>query len=180
MKRSLFALALASAFACSAQAGELSYNYVEADYVNLDGDADGFGLRGSVNFGDSDFYGFGSWRQYDIDGISANFDHSEIGFGYHHGLSDKLDLIAELAYSHIDTRFGNSDGYRTSVGLRGAFSSKVEGLLKANYTKHERMSGDFTATAGLQFKLNPTWGITTEVEFDDHDAAYLLGLRASF
>ena len=47
MKRSLLALALVAVLPFAAQADDkLSYSYVEADYVNLDGDADGYGLRG--------------------------------------------------------------------------------------------------------------------------------------
>ena len=49
MKRTLIALALAAILPISAQASDkLSYSYVEANYSNLDGDFDGWGLRGSV------------------------------------------------------------------------------------------------------------------------------------
>jgi len=54
MKYSLLALALAAALPLSAQAADgLSYTYVEADYVNLDNDVDGWGLRGSAELGET-------------------------------------------------------------------------------------------------------------------------------
>ena len=75
MKRSLIALALASLLPLSAQADDkLSYTYVEADYVNVDSDADGFGFRGSFEFGESGFYGFGGYNTVEIDGTSIDVD----------------------------------------------------------------------------------------------------------
>lgn len=183
MKASLIALALAAALPMSAQAAEseLSYTYVEGNYVNIDGDADGFGVKGSFNFGDSDFYGFGGYTDVEIDNTSIDLQATDVGVGYHYALSDRADLIAELAYVDLDTDFGDANGYRTSVGVRGAFTDKVEGLFKVNYTDGSDFSGDFTGTAGLQFNINQTWGITGEVEFDDNsNHAYTAGLRASF
>ena len=48
MKRSLIALALVAMLPLSAQASDqLSYTSVEADYITVDSDADGFGVRAS-------------------------------------------------------------------------------------------------------------------------------------
>ena len=96
MKRSLIALSLAALLPLAAQADDkLSYTYVEADYVNIDNDADGFGLRGSFEFGDSGFYGFGAYNWIETDVGSVDIDAGELGFGYAHGLGENLDLIGE-------------------------------------------------------------------------------------
>lgn len=181
MKRSIFALALAAALPLSAQASELSYTYIEGDYVNVDSDADGVAVRGSFNFGTSDFYGFGSYGNLNIDNSSFDIDALELGFGYHYALNDKSHLIAEAAYTNIDTDVDSHDGFRTSVGVRTAFTDKVEGILKANYSDAEDFGGDFSGTAGLLVKLNDTWGINGEVEFAEHNVqTYTVGIRASF
>jgi len=183
MKRSLIALALASLLPLSAQADDkLSYTYVEGGYVNLDSDADGFGVRGSFQFGQSNFYGFGSYAQVEVDGTNVDIDNTEIGVGYAHGLSDNLDLISELAWVNADADgFDSVDGYRTSVGIRGSFSDNFEGLLKANYTDGSDFDGEFSGTIGAQYKFTQTWGVTGEVTFGDNNTeTYLLGLRASF
>lgn len=182
MKRTIIALALASLIPLSAQADDkLSYTYVEGNYVNVDGDADGFGVRGSFEFGNSGFYGFGGYNTVEIDGTSVDVDTYDLGLGYAHGLSANTALIAELAYINADVNgFGDIDGYRTSVGLRGSFSDKFEGLLKANYIDGSDFSGDFSATVGGQYKFSQTWGVVGEVEFADGGETYLLGLRASF
>jgi len=82
MKRTLFALALAAVLPMSAQAGELSYSYVQGGYSTAsDGfnDFNGFGLKGSVAFNDS-FYGFASYDS----GSDNNFglDQTTIGAGW--------------------------------------------------------------------------------------------------
>jgi Ax21 family sulfation-dependent quorum factor len=181
MKRALFALALAAALPMSAQASELSYSFVELDYVNVDGDADGFGLRGAYNFGDSNFYALGSYIAVETDSFNIDIDSYEIGAGYHYGISENTDLIAELAYVETDVNgLADVDGYRLSGGFRGNLAESFEGLAKLNYIDGTDFDGDFTLTLGGQYKFNDTWGMTGEVEFADGGETYLVGVRASF
>lgn len=186
MKRSLFALALVAALPLSAQADDkLSYTYIEGGYNFVDADggaeADGFGVRGSFEFGESNFYGFGSYSQVEVDNVNVDIDSTELGLGYAHGLSDNLDLISEIAWNDIDVDgFGSADGYRASVGLRGSFTENFEGLIKANYNDGDNADGDFTATLGAQYKFSQTWGLVGEAIFGDGGEQYLVGVRASF
>ena len=188
MKRSLLALALVAIVPFAAQADDkLSYTYVEGAYLNAQGDggadADGFGVRGSFEFGESGFYGLGAYNQIEIDDVNVDVDNYEIGIGYGHDLSDNLDLISELAYINSDVDLpgvGSIDGYRASVGLRGSFTDSFEGLIKANYIDGSDFDGDFSGTVGAQYKFTQTWGVTGEVEFGDGGETYLVGLRASF
>ncbi|HEX4855098.1 outer membrane beta-barrel protein [Arenimonas sp.] len=199
MKRSLFALALAAAIPFSAQADDkLSYTYIEGNYnhVNqelpsplgtIDGDGDGFGVRGSFEFGESGFYGFGGYQQADVEftlpGSRPELDISqtELGLGYAHDLSDNLDLISELAWNDFDIDdFGSEDGYRASVGLRGSFTENFEGLIKANYNDGDNADGDFSGTLGAQYKFTQTWGVVGEATIGDDYEIYTVGLRASF
>lgn len=174
MKKTLIALTLAAVLPLSAQAAERSYTYVEGTYNNLDGDVDGFGLRGSVEFADTGFYGLGEWRIYSEGG--SDVDTWELGLGYALNLSDNLDLITEATRADYEV----VKGYRVSTGLRGNFSDDFEGLAKVNFRDFDGTDGDFTGTLGLQYKFSPTWGVTGEVEFDDGGEIYTLGLRASF
>lgn len=186
MKRSLIALALVALLPLSAQADDkLSYTYVEGGYNHIDADfgleADGFGVRGAFEFGQSGFYGFGSYSQVEIDNTNIDVDNTELGLGYAHGLSDNLDLISEIAWNDIDVDgFGSEDGYRASVGLRGSFTENFEGLIKANYNDGDNADGDFSGTLGAQYKFSKTWGVVGEATFGDGTESYLIGLRASF
>lgn len=183
-KYSWFALALAAAFPLSLQAKdtELSYTYVEADYLNFENSTDGWGLRGSVDIGDTGLYGLGSYSQVKVDATPDDVDikSNELGVGYHHAISDKADLIGELAYQNADVGSLNVDGLRSSVGVRGALAERFEGFVKANYYDVSDYDGDVTGTVGGQFKFNKTWGATAEAELGNGDQAYLIGVRASF
>lgn len=185
MKKSLFALALAAALPFAAQAADkpLSYSYVEGNYQKADHGVDGVGLRGSYEIGGTGFYALGSYswlgsdeETFDNDEIKAN----ELGVGYHHAIAGKTDLIGEVAYRNMKVAGLNIDGARGSVGVRSAFSDRVEGIAKLNYYDASDYSGDVTGTVGGQYKFNPTWGATAEAEFGNGDKAYLLGVRASF
>jgi Ax21 family sulfation-dependent quorum factor len=180
MKRALFALALAAALPMSAQASELSYSFVELDYVNIDNDADGFGVRGSVGFGDTGFYGLGGYSNVELDNFNVDVDFYEIGLGYHHPVSDKADVVAELAYQNAEVLNTSADGYRLSGGFRGHLAERFEGLVKLNYVDGNDVDGDFTGTLGGQFNFNEMWGMTGEVEFANGGQSYLVGVRASF
>lgn len=185
MKRSLMALALASLLPMAAHADDrLSYTFVEGNYINAqsDGglDGDGYGLKGSYQFGQSGFYGFGGYSQTEIDGTSIDADTTDIGLGYAHTLSPNADLVAELGHTRSDLDFAKIDGFRTSVGVRGSLSDNFEGTLKANYYDGSDFTGDFTGTVGAQYKFNPTWGITGEAEFGDGGETYTVGVRTSF
>ena len=176
MKKTLFAIALAAALPLSANAAERSYTYLEGTYGSLDGDLDGFGVRGSVAFGPSGAYGFGSYQQFDDGGPDVSL--GELGVGYALELSDAIDLIGEAAY--VDY-FDIENGLRASVGVRGNFTESFEYLAKANYRDIQNFGDDFTATAGLHYRFSPIWGVTGEVEFDGEDGEiYTVGLRASF
>ena len=210
MMRSLFALALAAALPLSAQASELSDSYVELDYarMNLDGDVDptGWGIKGSAKLSQS-FYVYGGYQQGndEIAGVDIDIDTTQVGLGWRHPLSDSADFNAELGWLHqnldigenislpgspcgcgggsggfIPNISGEADGYRASVGLRGALSDNFEGYAKANYTDGSDFDGDFSGTLGAQVKFGPMWGVTAEAEFGDDYNIFLLGVRASF
>ena len=178
MRTTLIALALAAALPLSAQAAERSYTFVEGTYNNIDADGidriDGLGLRGSVAFADTGFYGLGSYQNYSENGADA--DLWELGLGYAHGLADNVDQITEAAYADAE----GESGYRVSTGLRGSLTSNLEGLAKVSYRDYSNVNGDFTGTFGLQYRFDKTWGVTGEIEFDDSARIYTVGVRASF
>lgn len=189
MKKTLFALALAAALPMAAQAAEpadgLSYTWLEADYLDVDG-GNGWGLRGSFDFGNSGLYGFGSWSKLDADEndfdieFDTDIDGNELGIGYHHPVADSTDLIAELAYQNYDAGVYRIDGARASVGVRSSFNTNFEGFAKANYYDKSDYNGDVSGTVGAQYKFTETWGVTGEAEFGNGTDAWMLGMRASF
>ena len=181
----LFGALATPMLALAAAPGEdVSYTYLEGGYQHIDGsgalDADGAYVRGSYEFGDSGVYVLGSYAHLDNDGFNIRPRPAEAGVGYHYDFSDRVAVLGEIAYQRIDTRIGDAEGFRYSVGVRGQFNDAWEGLAKVNHYDQGDFVGNTTGTLGVQYRFGPTWGVTGEVEFDGDDQAYLVGLRASF
>jgi len=197
MKRALFALALAAALPMSAQASELSYSYVELDYLNSNSEVlssgvygtEGFGIRGSFGFAEK-FYVSGSYSNSDFDVANFDEDRWNVGFGYHHAAYDQADWLVEVGYTKIDSFDPVLDDsyFDVSFGLRGSLSDRFEGTAKISYNDGADFGGvyypqydnAFSATVGLQWHINPMWGIVGEIEAFEDDTDYTLGVRASF
>lgn len=207
MKKTLaLALALATApFAASA--GELSYTFVEGGWTRLaiddtasgDPNANGGYVRGSYDLGAGfNVIGSASRASTDYRILTLNTDidltQYELGLGYHKGLSDQVDFIAELGYDRLEidvdvNGIGSGDdsisGGRGALGLRAQFNDVVEGSLKANYYDGGDFEGTWTGVVGAQFKFSPMWGVTAEIEHgelvsNNDDTRYSVGVRASF
>ncbi|MBU8977233.1 porin family protein [Lysobacter sp. MMG2] len=212
MKKEL-ALALALAVApTAALADGHSYTYLEAGYAQLEQElpgldgfevedikAGGFFIGGSAAVSPS-LHVFGAYRKGDDDDLvvsapvvgpigSASIDMSQavLGMGYHHGLSERTDLVAELSWlnTEIDVK-GDDEGaqkgddVRAAVGVRHNIANNVEVWIKGNYTDGDVYDGAFSASAGLQYKLTSTWGLVAEAEGGGDSAMFAVGARASF
>lgn len=214
-KRFILAALLAAApFAASAQ--EFSYTYVEGGYgqttfdmnYNEDLEVDGGYIRGSFEISDS-FHLFGQYTKMSgeeqwasISGghsFDHDFDLGELGVGYHHRLSDRLDLVTEVSLVSIGFKttrterpfFGDMTPYsavdfdessteaRVAVGVRGG-TGALEGWAKAGYLSDGTFDGGFIGTLGGQVKFARMWGVVAEVELAESWNQLHLGFRASF
>ncbi|MGV8959761.1 MAG: Ax21 family protein [Stenotrophomonas sp.] len=173
MKTSLIALGLLAALPFAAPAAEgLSYNYVEGGYVNTDakgGDADGFGVKGSVAVAPN-FHVFGDYTSQETDAGKVDVDQWRLGVGYNYGIARNTDLLARAAYQKFDPELGSSfNGYSAEVGARTAFSPMFEGYALAGYENYSKKhginpDGEFYARVGGLAKFTPNWGLTGEVK----------------
>lgn len=189
MNKTFFAALAAALCPLAASAGEISYTYVEGGVTRVEqeappgyGDprADGAYLRGSLEFGRG-FYGFGEYARTELRGFGdVDFEQSQLGVGYAHGLSDRVDLVTEASYLDRDDTWWGQKGARASLGLRSQLGSRMEGWAKANYTDTQFSDRDLSASVGAMYKLNSTWGVTGEAELDEFDDRLSIGLRASF
>jgi hypothetical protein len=110
MKNTVIALGLAAIvpFAASAADGRLSYNYVEGGYVATDskgGDADGFGIKGSLAV-HPNYHVFADYTGQETDLGKVDVDQWRIGAGYNRGISQNTDLVARAAYQKFDPQYG--------------------------------------------------------------------------
>lgn len=191
MKKTLCAALVAVLSPVASMAGEISHTYVEAGAGRAVQDApvgysdarfDGAYLRGSVEVGRG-VYGFGEYARSELRddfGVDADLRRAQLGIGYARGVSDSTDVIVEGGYYGEDLEGWRRDGARGSVGLRTQFGSRVEGWAKGSYTDAGDYDGDLSAQVGALYRLNPTWGLTGEVDANEDANRYTLGVRASF
>ena len=183
---------LAAAIPCAASAAELSHDYVEAGVSRLhedvpawygpDADFDGGYLRASAAFGDRGLYGFGSYRQGRDDRLYGNVNDStaQLGVGYAHRVAPRVELLGEGSYLRNEFAGYDSETWRASAGVRGAFGTRVEGWAKAHYTDRPVDSTRYSTEFGGDLKLNDRWGVTGALELGEDVRTYTLGMRASF
>lgn len=186
MKRTAIALLAALAAApIAANAGDLSYTWLEAGYLRADPDGfgaeSGFGVRGSGAITDN-LHVFGGFDRVSIDLPDGDFDLDQfrLGLGYNTPISDNVDFVGRVAYERIDANdIADGNGFSVEAGVRGAISANFEGSAALRYTDIE--DGDDTQLVlGGQYKFNPTWGINAEVAVGSDGNTIFVGPRASF
>jgi len=147
-------------FAANA-ADDLSYTYLELDYINLNidevGDSGsvlddldnggGWGVRGSIALAPS-WFAFGQYSVTDSDASffddlnqyfnsDTDINRLDLGVGYHSPINSKTDLVIRGAYTDIDT-----DGFN----FGGSASNSIEDLGKDS-------SDGFFLDAGVRSQL---------------------------
>lgn len=191
MKRSamnkLAALALLAAAPLAASAADgvpsKSYNFVQGGYVatNTDaGDADGWGLNGSVAV-HPNVHLFGGYANQTLENTSVDIDQWKIGAGYNTAITANTDFVASLAYEKYDAGSGlDFSGYSAEGGVRSALASNLEGYAMLGYEDGGDFEGDVYGRVGGLVKFTPNWGVTADVKFADGDTQYMVGPRLSW
>lgn len=215
MRKSLILAALLATapFAASAAEG-LSYNYVEAGWTRMSVDIGsddihhtGGYIRGSWKIANptyvfasfttvskdySYYYSDGSYELYDV-----SADMPEIGIGYIHEMTDRIDFTADIAYLRVKGEldwygYDNNVEYRATgedhlnlgratMGVRGKPSPRTEAWLKAGYIDGSDLAeGEFIGTFGVQVNVTPNWGIIGEGQYIDDVTQLSFGVRYSF
>lgn len=115
----VFVLVVAVSFGTAAQAAAPVYSYVEAGYNDIDIDelepTDGGFIGGG--FGGKSWHAFAQYN--DSSGDFVDVTQWWLGAGWHGGLGEKADIVAEAAY--IDTDLGGADsesGYMVRAGVK--------------------------------------------------------------
>jgi len=189
MKRAALVLALMAVPFAAGHASDLSYSWVEADYLHVDPDhfdgADGVGVRGSGALGEN-FNVIAGWTKVDGDkihvgGTTLRFDDQKAwyaGFGYHTPISNQVDLFAEVAYNKETTYDGN--GYSGRVGVRAALTPQFEAGASIGRTKLDNLEGNTALGVYGQYKFTPLIGVVAEASIGNNDKSFLIGPRVSF
>jgi len=189
MKKSLLALVMASTLPFAASAAEnLSYNYVEGDYIKTNsraGDTDGWG--GKVSYGVlPNLHVFGDYSKTDVAGSAQTIDQWQLGAGYNVEIAPTTDFVARAAYNRYDTGGFDFSGYSVEAGIRTAFGEHAEVYAMAGYRDYAKTrgfdpEGQWYGRLGAQVKLNQHWGINGDVRMNRYGAAEMtVGPRFSW
>ena len=179
----------ASASAAALAEDKLSYDYIEAIYIdteiddrNFDVDGDGFGLSGSVSLNDNFFVNAGYGSQ-DFDG-GVDVDQWSIGIGGHMPLSANTDLIGTVSYidAEVDSRFGSADtdGYGLGIGVRSRVYDNIELQAGINYVDLDDGGDDTSFALGGRYYFVEQLSVGAGVEFADNASSWNLGVRLDF
>lgn len=173
-------IAVVAACAPFALVADPNHTYVEAGYLNVDGDLDGFGIAGSAAVHPK----LHVYAQFDrVEDDPLEVDTGAIALGLNHGLTPATDFVARVGWARAKVDLSglgsaSDDGLAAQVGVRSMLSETFE--LNGFVNHADVADADTTLSVGGVFGFTPTLGVTGGVEFDDDDTAYRVGLRYSF
>lgn len=173
-----------------ALADGVSYDYIEGSYERVefdddfsgDFDGDGFGIAGSFALTDQ-WHLFAGYSTAGLD-FDVDLDQLRLGGGFHTGLTNNVDLVAELAYVRLDasTSFGSvdDDGFGLSVGVRGMSADRLELAAFVDYLELDD-SGDDTSLRGeAWYNFTETFALGFTASAGDDVTQYGIGGRVFF
>ena len=186
MLRSLGLISLL-ALAAPAMADDLSYNFLEFGYAQIDVDdlnvdGDGFAIGGSFEVGDQMFVSAG-YGAADLD-FGIDLDELFVGLGFHTPVGDNVDFVGTISYVSVEASAGgfsaDDDGFGASVGLRAMVSDVVELAGGINYVDLSD-SGDDTSFGGSAwYYFTDTFALGLQADFGDDISSYGIGARLFF
>lgn len=176
MNKFVIALAVAAALPMGAQAADnISYNYVQADYVSshndVPDDADGWGLKASMAVLPN-MHVFGDFNRQTLDDSKLDIDTWRIGVGYNRAINEATDVVARLAYQQQDPELGHHlPGLSAEVGLNTAYGEHMQvygalGWEDYTRTKGVNPKGEFFGRLGMLAKLNQNWSVNASLKYD--------------
>ena len=166
-----------------------SYSYIQATYqeVELDAsgtgfsdpDGDGFGVAGAVEIGEK-WHIFADYATAELESV-VDLDLTTAGLGYHHAISDKTDVFAELGFAKVDVQFAGDDtGIALRVGVRSMVNQNLE--LSASVGESDFDDIDLGTEFGgnLWYTVSGNFAVGAEVKFADDITRYGVGVRLFF
>ncbi len=191
MKRILLAALATAILPLAAQAGDLSYSYLQGgyDYTNSDSghNSHGWGGTGSVALGQN-FQVFGGGSRVSHDHLDAISNVWNLGGGFHTAISDRTDFVADVDYRQatLEGRSGDARAYSGELGVRSALAPHFEGWAMAGYANSHNdnlghnNSEKLFGKLGGQYKFDKNWGLVGVATVSHNGESYFVGPRFSF
>ena len=174
-------------------AADISYNFIEAEYQEIDIDSgflggfdidgDGYGIGGSFELNENWFIG-ARYSKADFD-FGVDLDQLMLGAGYHVPISDNADFYGMFSFVSAEASVDgfdsiDEDGYAATIGLRGMIGERFELNGSLAYVDFGN-GGDSTAFgAGALYNFGDAFAAGFSVGIDDDVTTYGIGFRVYF
>lgn len=177
--------------AVPAMAESPSFNFVQVGYqevdldigVGGDVDGDGWGLGGSVEFG-QDFFGYVSYSDIGFD-FSVDLTQLQVGIGWKTDVSQNTAFFARAGYAQAEVDapgFGSADdsGYGLGVGVRSNVTPLIELYGEIAYADLGDGADTTTFGGGIYFNITEMFALGVGASTDDDVTAYGANFRLYF
>lgn len=175
------------------QADDVSYNFLDVAYANVDiddfnEDADGFQLRASFEVTDAVFM-FGSYSDLTIDLTSfdvflapeIDLREYDFGLGYAWPVGHGSSLYGAVRYVSVEAETFDTtvddDGFGAALGLRTRPAPNFELEAYADYVDLSDSGTETSIGLGARLFLTPQFALAAEALFGEDSTAYGVGLR---
>jgi hypothetical protein len=181
-------LAVAASMPVAARCDDMSYGYLQKDFLAVHPDGVAYGRGGSYDLSyavsDNAFYYLdflgeslspGRERRYDA-GVGINSSSGDSG----------VSLYATVGWNHVGFDPvtgppGRSDqGFGASVGARKQLAERWELFAVARRDHNDVLDAETSGSVGLWFRVFPKWDIGAGFTASSQETDYVLSIRAFF
>ena len=189
MKRTaLFGAVMAALAVPSLALADMNYTNLEVNYLDLevgdgfDVNGDGFEFGGSWELNDQ-FHLFGSWQDQSLDfGIDGRT--LELGGGWNHSFSDKLDFVGTLSLVDAELEAAgitaSDDGLALGGGIRSRLGESFELEAGLKYVDFDESGSDTGISVGGHYYFNDSMALGASLDSNDNADTLRLGFRWEF
>ena len=169
--------------ALPAMAEAPSYSFVQVGYQEVDldigggsdVDGDGWGLGGSVEFGDN-FFGYISYSDIGFD-FSVDLTQLGVGLGWFTEVAENTSVFARVGYleAEVDAPGFNSvdeSGYSVGVGIRSNVTPLIELYGEVAYSDLGSGADTTAFGGGILFNVNEMFAVGLAASTDDDVTSY--------
>lgn len=169
---------------------------IDGEDLGSDPEGDGLSIGGSIAVTDM-FHLFAEYddSDLDVDGVPFGFDVDVgyqtlvIGGGANFGVSDTVDIVAQLAYVDVELTvdvagFGSGSedesGYGLGAGVRAMVTDDFELNAGVNFVDLGDDADDTTFSLGAVYNFTPVFAVQGGLSFSDDVSSYGVGVRLYF